>query len=162
MIIDSDSIVNVIVNIVCNTMNADNTIICVTYSRITISVIMYAHTVMSINMNNIIIIISIIIIIIDNVVVTSNNTINYNIIGTSIINDTISIDTINDKLTSAHGVVINLIISVNVLLLLSDMNNDIIDMCIITNIIIVIVSNRMHISETDCKCYHNVSYDKIL
>ena len=49
-------------------------------------------------------------------------------------------------------VVIDLIITINVLRLLSDMNNNITNMCISTNIIISsIVSNSMHISNTDCK-----------
>ena len=71
------------------------------------------------------------------------------LIGISIIN-IISIDSTNDKLISAHDVVIDLIITINVLRLLSDMNNNITNICISTNIIISIVSNSMHISNTDC------------
>ena len=161
MIIDIDiSIVNVIITIVCNTMNIDNisSINITTRIRITTNVIMYVITAMNISMNSIVISISSII---GNMVVTINNTISHTDIGISLIINTISIDTINNKLTSAHGVVIDLIIAINVLLLLGDMNDDIINMCIITNII-SIVGSCMHISDTDCKCYHSVSYDKIL
>ena len=87
---------------------------------------------------------------IGNMVVTVDNTMNHTVIGISIIN-IISIDSTNDKLISAHDVVIDLIITINVLRLLSDMNNNITNICISTNIIISIVSNSMHISNTDCK-----------
>ena len=51
----------------------------------------------------------------------------------------------------AQDAVIDLIITINVLRLLSDMNNNITNSCMSTNIIISIVSNSMHISNTDCK-----------
>ena len=150
MIIFSDiSSVNVIITIVGSTINCDNTNIIniIPHIRIAISVTMYAKTVMNITMTSII---SCIITTMDNMVVTVDNTMNHTVIGISIIN-TISIDTINDKLISAHDVVIDLIIIINVLRLLSDMNNNITNICISTNIIISIVSNSMHISNTDCK-----------
>ena len=144
------SIVNVVITIVGNTINFGNTSIIsiIPHIRIAISVTMYAKAVMNITMTSTIICI---ITTIDNMVVTVDNTINHTVICISIIN-TISIDTINDKLISAHDVVIDLIITINVLRLLSDMNNNITNICISTNIIISsIVSNSMHISNTDCK-----------
>ena len=150
MTIYSDiSIVNVVITIVGNTINLDNTSIIsiIPHIRIAISVTMYAKAVMNITMTSTIICI---ITTIDNMVVTVDNTMNHTVIGISIIN-IISIDSTNDKLISAHDVVIDLIITINVLRLLSDMNNNITNICISTNIIISIVSNSMHISNTDCK-----------
>ena len=151
MTIYSDiSIVNVVITIVGNTINLDNTSIIsiIPHIHIAISVTMCAKTVMNITMTSIIICI---ITTIDNMVVTVDNTMNHTVIGISIIN-IISIDSTNDKLISAHDVVIDLIITINVLRLLSDMNNNITNICISTNIIISsIVSNSMHISNTDCK-----------
>ena len=80
MIVDSSiSILKVIITIVGNAINIDNTSIVnmITYIRITSSVIMYATTVMNINMNSI----GSVTIIIDNMAVTINNTINHHIIG---------------------------------------------------------------------------------
>ena len=126
------SIVNVVITIVGNTTNFDNTriISIIPHIRIAISVTMYAKTVMNITMTSIIICI---IATIDNMVVTVDNTINHTVIGISIIN-TISIDTINDKLISAHDVVIDLIIIINVLRLLSDTTTNLTNICISTHI----------------------------
>ena len=101
---------------------------------------------MGINMNSIINII----IVIDNMVVTFNTTIKHDFMGISIMINTVSIDPIINKLPSAHDVVIDSIITINVLLLLIDMHTNIINIRIITNSI-NIVSNCVHFSNTDCK-----------
>ena len=113
MIIYRDiSVVNVVITIVGNTINFDNTSIIsiIPHIRIAISVTMYAKTVMNITMSSIIICI---ITTIDNMVVTVDNTINHTVIGISIIN-TISIDTMKtDIINHMYNYTINnLIISV--------------------------------------------------